>query len=71
MERQRRHRQTGIQNRQFELFEPETPTGLAPTPDWSALPKKTRRELTGLMARLFVAHADGGAHDHREGADDL
>ena len=75
MERQRcrprRPCQNACQNRQFDLFAPEPPTGLAPTPDWSALPEETRRELTGLMARLFVGHASGGADDHQEGADDL
>jgi hypothetical protein len=75
MERQRRHQrrpcQIGYQNRQFDFFAPEPPTGLAPTLDWSALPEETRRELTGLMARLFVGHAGGGADDHQEGADDL
>jgi len=69
--RQRRPCQNGCQNRQFDLFAPEPPTGLAPTPDWRALPEETRRELTGLMARLFVDHASGGADDHQEGADDL
>ena len=40
---------------------------------WSALPTETRRELTGLMARLFVRrhHAAGGADGRREGDDDL
>jgi len=72
-QRRRQHRpcQTGYQNRQFDLFAPEPPTGLAPMPDWRALPEETRRELTGLMARLFVGHASGGADDHQEGADEL
>jgi len=71
MEHQRRHRQTSTPNRQLELFEPDPPAGLALTPDWSALPEKTRRELTDLMTRLLVDHAGGEANDPGEAVDDL
>ena len=59
------------QNRQLNLFEMESPRALAGIPNWSALPTETRRELTGLMARLFVDHAAGGDAGRREDDDDL
>lgn len=65
------HHRTRSQNRQLDLFETECPRALAGIPNWSALPTETRRELTGLMARLFVDHAAGGADGRREGDDDL
>jgi hypothetical protein len=71
MEHQRRHRQTMIPNRQFELFEPDPPAEGALTPDWSALPERTQRELTDLMTRLLVDHASGEARDPGEAVDDL
>ena len=64
-------KRTRSQNRQLDLFEMESPRAFATTPDWSALPRETRRELTVLMARLFVDHAAGGDADRRENDDDL
>jgi hypothetical protein len=71
MGHQRRHRQTKTPNCQLELFEPDPPAGGALTPDWSALPERTQRELTDLMTRLLVDHAGGEARDPGEAVDDL
>ena len=72
MGRQRHRFQTRIPDRQFDLLETEPlPTGLASTPDWSALPTETQHKLTGLMARLFSDHAGGRADDPRENADEF
>ena len=41
------------------------------TPSWSSLPQQTRRTLTGLVTRLLVEHAGGGACDPRSNADEF
>ncbi len=57
--------------RQPDLFDaPPAPVG-GTMPSWGSLPHKTRRTLTGLMMRLLVDHANGGASEPRSDADEL
>lgn len=42
---------------QFDLFALSDNAKAMTTPDWQALPVRTRRKITGLMARLLVEHA--------------
>ena len=52
---------------QFDLFEPSDIAQPMTMPDWQALPFQTRETLTGLMARLLLAHGQEPAG--RQGQD--
>ena len=58
---QRPHRRTRTRERQPDLFLPDQPAIPDAAPAWEALPDRTRQALTGLLARLFTAHAGGSA----------
>ena len=54
-----RHRRQPSAARQFDLFgQPKSGTE-EQTPIWEALPAQTRTELTALMTRLILDHAQG------------
>lgn len=57
---QRLRRRLRAPQRQLELLPADTPAPDA-APAWEALPDRTRQALTGLMARLLLAHAGGAA----------
>ncbi len=58
---QRPHRRPRTPERQPDLFTPSRWAASDMAPAWDALPDRTRQALTGLLARLFVAHAGGAA----------
>ena len=45
-----------IKPAQFELFALSDKDAVT-TPEWQDLPARTRRKITGLMARLLVEHS--------------
>jgi hypothetical protein len=57
-------------NPQLELFPERTPLPSPGAPSWSALPEPTRRALTGLVARMLIAHAAEAIAPER-GDDDI
>ena len=57
--------------RQPDLFDPTPRLARGVTPSWGSLPQQTRRTLTGLVTRLLVDHAGGGACDPRSNADEF
>ena len=69
MPAERQRLQQGDRYQQIDLFDGVTP---AQTPAWQDLPEETRDTLTGLMARLFLEHAQissqairtEAGHDH-------
>jgi hypothetical protein len=58
---QHHHRRPRTPERQPDLFPPDHPAIPGTAPAWEALPDRTRQALTGLLARLFLAHAGGSA----------
>ena len=58
---QRPHRRSRTPERQPDLFPPHHLAAPDADPAWEALPDRTRQALTGLLARLFMAHAGGAA----------
>ncbi len=46
-----------IKPAQFELFALSDRSNTVTTPKWQDLPARTRRKITGLMARLLVEHS--------------
>jgi hypothetical protein len=63
---QHRHPRPRPPKPQLDLFAGSPP----PTPAWSALPDQARQTLTGLMARLLLAHAGGGKFEPRRDRDE-
>ena len=58
---ERRSDRIRTRDRQPDLFAPTPRPARGITPSWSSLPQQTRRTLTGLVTRLLVEHAGGGA----------
>ncbi len=54
------HRRQPSADRQLDLFGQPKGGTKEPTPVWEALPARTRTELTALMTRLILDHAQGG-----------
>ena len=67
---QRPHRRTRTPERQSDLFPPNQLAASGAAPAWEALPDRTRQALTGLLARLFMTHADGSAPASGSDADE-
>ncbi len=67
----RRSDRTWTPARQPDLFDTPPEPVVGTMPNWGALPQKTRRTLTGLLTRLLVDHANGGARESRSNADEL
>jgi hypothetical protein len=56
---------------QLELFprkSPLPPRGASP---WTTMPEQTQRTLTGLMARMLIAHANAGLPHEEAAGDDV
>jgi hypothetical protein len=56
-------------NPQLELFPTKSPLPPREVSPWATLPEQTQRALTGLMARMLIAHANA-VLPHEEGAGD-
>lgn len=54
-----RHRRQPSATRQLDLFDQPKSGTKERTPGWEALPAQTRTELTALMTRLILDHAQG------------
>jgi hypothetical protein len=52
---------------QLDLFANPDTTEIPQTPRWHALPVEARQELTQLMVRLVLDHADNRCVPEREG----
>jgi hypothetical protein len=67
MPRQRTaHRHPRNKTQQLDLFLRPEHGVAARTPKWGMLSAQTRQELTGLMVRLILDHADGEHAPDRE-----
>jgi hypothetical protein len=55
-----RHRRQPSAAGQLDLFNQLKSSPKERTPGWEALPAQTRTELTALMTRLILDHAQGG-----------
>lgn len=56
---------------QLELFGERASRPLSGTPTWTTLPDQTRRVLTGLVARMLIAHAGAVTLEPEGDGDDL
>ncbi len=58
-------------NPQLELFPERTLLPPPGAPSWTTLPDQTRRALTGLVARMLIAHAGAATPEPEGDGDDL
>ena len=56
---------------QLELFVESASRPVSGTPTWTMLPDQTRRVLTGLGARMLIAHAGAETPEPEGDGDDL
>jgi len=57
-------------NHQLDLFEGGASPSAREEPTWTTLPDQTRRVLTGLVARMLIAHAGAAAIEPRSDGDE-